>query len=496
MAESRELQILLTLKDRASAELKKVGGFFEQHADTFRRVGIGVTAIGGSLAVVSKQFISAAADFEQTQIAFETMLGSAEKANALLKDLAEFGARTPFELKELEEASKKLLAFGIDSSMLISDLTSLGNIAAGVGTDKMPFLINAFGQVAAKGRLMGQELLQFTESGVPLLQELANKFGVTTAVMQEMVSSGQVSFEDVRQTLAGMSDEGGRFFNLMDSQSKTFSGLMSNLKDQIDLFFREGGQPLIEVGKQVVAWLVEVVQKLNDWSKANPELIKIIGVLVVTLTGLTLILGPLLIMLPGLVIAFNLLAVAIGFLLSPIGLVVAAIIGMIAVGFLIVKNWDHIKEKAAQFGAFLTDKFNTIKDAWFGLWEAIGTVATGAFEGIKNTIKSAINWIIDQINSFVRAANKLISAGNVIPGINITRIPEIPKLAKGGIVRKPTLAMIGEAGPEAVVPLNKSGSMGTTVNITVNGDVSGEELVQKVSEGIMQTLRLNQRLAL
>jgi len=241
---------------------------------------------------------------------------------------------------------------------------------------------------------------------------------------------------------------------------------------------------------------VEVVQKLNDWSKANPELIKIIGVLVVTLTGLTLILGPLLIMLPGLVIAFNLLAVAIGFLLSPIGLVVAAIIGMIAVGFLIVKNWDHIKEKAAQFGAFLTDKFNTIKDAWFGLWEAIGTVATGAFEGIKNTIKSAINWIIDQINSFVRAANKLISAGNVIPGINITRIPEIPKLAKGGIVRKPTLAMIGEAGPEAVVPLNKSGSMGTTVNITVNGDVSGEELVQKVSEGIMQTLRLNQRLAL
>src|SRR5690242_6734241 len=121
----------------------------------------------------AKSFVNSAAGFEQTQVAFKTMLGSAEEAEKLLRNLANFAKATPFQLTELEDASKRLLAFGTAADDLIPTLTMLGNIAAGVGTDKMPQLVRAFGQIQAKGFLMGQELLQLTETGIPIIEELA-----------------------------------------------------------------------------------------------------------------------------------------------------------------------------------------------------------------------------------------------------------------------------------------------------------------------------------
>jgi len=127
--------------------------------------------------------VKAGADFEQTQVAFATMIGSAEKANALLKEMASFASRTPFQLADLEKATKSLLAYGVAVDDVIPTLTTLGDIAAGVGMDKLPQLILAFGQVKAATKLTGAELRQFTEAGVPLLEALVNQFNKTGKAM-------------------------------------------------------------------------------------------------------------------------------------------------------------------------------------------------------------------------------------------------------------------------------------------------------------------------
>lgn len=210
------------------------------------KIGAGIIAgVGVALAGVGVSSVKAAGDFEQTQIAFTTMLGSAEEAQSMLKELADFARKTPFTLTGIEEQSKKLLAYGIDSQNLMGDIKSLGDIAAGVGTDKLPQLTLAFGQVSAAGKLRGQEIRQFTEAGVPILQALADTMGKTTAEIQDMTSKGEIGFEDVRKAMYSLSGEGGRFENLMVKQSETMQGKFSNLQDTIQLMARDIGAALL-----------------------------------------------------------------------------------------------------------------------------------------------------------------------------------------------------------------------------------------------------------
>ena len=212
-------------------------------------------------------FLKAAGDFEQAQVAFETMLGSAERAQVLLKDIQEFAKQTPFDLPQLIEGSKRVLAFGFAQEKVIPTLEKLGNIAAGVGRDKFPQLLLAFGQVRAATKLRGQELRQFTEAGVPLLEELAKQLGKTESQVQEMVSAGQIGFPLVEKALENLTTGNGRFANLMVRQSKTFLGLLSNMRDAFVQLAIEIGQSILPEAKAFAAQILQVAE-------ANKELIK------------------------------------------------------------------------------------------------------------------------------------------------------------------------------------------------------------------------------
>lgn len=234
------------------------------NTSTLLKVGM-VAAAGAAAAGIgflAKASISAAGDFQQTAIAFETMLGGgekgAQKAQKLLGDLQEFAKKTPFNLVELQEGSKRLLAYNVESEKLIDTMRVLGNITSGVGRDKLPQLILAFGQVKAAGRLTGAELRQFAEAGVPLLDALAKQFGVTAGEIQEMISAGDVGFSDVEQALTGMTTEGGKFFDLMNRQSGTLQGQISNLQDV-------WGQLLVTLGTLFIPLATQVVQALNNF---------------------------------------------------------------------------------------------------------------------------------------------------------------------------------------------------------------------------------------
>lgn len=224
-------------------------------------VGIGLLVRGFNNLV--KSSLNAAGAMEQVDIALTTMLGSAEEAANLQKDLIEFAKRTPFQIEGIFSTTKQLLAYGVAQEDIISTMSNLGNIASGVGVP-MERLALVFGQVRSTGRLLGQDLNQFTQAGVPLLAELAKLLGTTEAEVLKLKESGAISFDIVKQALENMTSEGGRFFNLMQNQSKTFLGTVSNMQDSLFQVRNALGNALLPAAKRVVNFMIPAFEKLTQ----------------------------------------------------------------------------------------------------------------------------------------------------------------------------------------------------------------------------------------
>lgn len=224
--------------------------------------GAGIVGLAAGLTSIGKSALFLGDRLEQATISFEVMLGSADKAKNLLADLSEFAKRTPFELLGIRDVAKQLLAFGITNENLLGTLKALGDVAAGTGTglDRIAY---AFGQVRAAGKLTGNELRQFTEAWVPLLAELAKMYGVTEWAARQMITDNLVGFNDVQQAFVNMTSEGGKFFNLMDRQSLTLTGKISNLKDSFNQLLEEGGGGLVPFAKTFIDALNSILKAAN-----------------------------------------------------------------------------------------------------------------------------------------------------------------------------------------------------------------------------------------
>lgn len=212
-------------------ELEKGGGGLQGFVSQLGSVGIVAAGIVGTLTPIAKEAITVANEFEQVRVSFAAMLQSNFKAAQLQQQLVEMAAKTPFELKNINEAAKQLIAYGVDADNITSTLTVLGNIAAGVGQDKLPQLIRAFGQVKAATRLTGEEINQFTEAGVPLIEALANTLQKPAREIKKLASDGKISFNDLQKALESVGTGAGKFAGLMEKQSQTLSGVFSTVKD-------------------------------------------------------------------------------------------------------------------------------------------------------------------------------------------------------------------------------------------------------------------------
>lgn len=189
--------------------------------------------IGSGLLNVGKSAITMAGELEQTKVAFETMLGSAEKSEAFLKDLAQFAANTPFEMKGLQDSSKKLLAFGFDSQKIIPMMTAIGNAVGGLGggAAEIDRVTMAMGQMQAKGKVSAEEMMQLAELGIPAWDMLAKTIGTDVPTAMDMASKGAIpAGAAIEGLINGMNE---RFPNMMEKQSKTMLGAWSNLQDGI-----------------------------------------------------------------------------------------------------------------------------------------------------------------------------------------------------------------------------------------------------------------------
>lgn len=242
--------------NKANSTLAKIGKI---GATAAAAVGIGVASLGVAA-------VKLAGDFEQTTVAFTTMLGSGEKAKVFLEDLAEFAKKTPFTLPGVEKSARQLLAVGFEAEDVLPVLRDVGNVSAGLGLGEegLQRLILNLGQVQAQGKLTGRELRDFAVAGIPLLDELATELGITTAEVQELVSAGEIETAVVLKAFKNMASEGGRFANLMEKQAETVQGRFSNLQDTVTLLGREMGTALLPVvGELANTFLDDVLPSLT-----------------------------------------------------------------------------------------------------------------------------------------------------------------------------------------------------------------------------------------
>lgn len=441
-----DLKAVISAQDNTKSGLTSVEKGFDSLRGSVNNLGkaaldtakVGLAGLTAGIAGLAVTSIKTASSFQQQRVALETFTGSAEIAGKLLSDITNFAKKTPFELSGVIEGTKRLMAFGVSATDVLTDLKSLGNIAAGVGMDKLPQLILAFGQVKAATKLTGMELRQFTEAGVPLLDELAKQTGKTAAQIKEDMEAGAApSFEAVREALAALSGEGGRFNNLMEAQSKTLSGTISNLKDSFTLFglsvagvtaqgeIIKGGffDKVNNAAQNLYSWIGDNQTKLNEYGQS------------------------------------------IGNFLSTSG------------------QW--LIDKLRELSSFWKDN----KDWIESLAKAIGVTLVTALKlaaAIFGTITDAINAMGRAIGTTIEYVKRLFSsfksgANSVGEGVASSLANLVAKLlpgrASGGPVTSGKPYIVGEKGPELFVPSQNGGiipnnKMGAQVSVNFYGNIN------------------------
>ena len=249
-------------------------------------------AFGAVMAGVGGYSLKAAGEMEQFRIAFDTMLGSAEAGSKMMKDLRELTLKTPFSFQQSALGAKRLMAFGISAEKVIPALKNLGNIASGVGMHKLKEIITAYGQIKTARFLRGQEIRQLTESGIPIIEELADMLGKTPDQITKMSRASLISFKHVEKAIHRLSNGTGRFTNLMGRQSKKLLGMFSIAKDTLYLMASDFGSKFIPTIEDLVARLggvKEVVERIVTGFKWIISSALVLGLL--KLTGILYGLG-------------------------------------------------------------------------------------------------------------------------------------------------------------------------------------------------------------
>lgn len=240
---------------------KGINAFEQMTIGAFRRVGeLAVNAVGKAMdtvADIAKQGIDFNAMEEQASIAFETMLGSAEKAQAFLDDMKSFAKTTPFEYPDLLTASRRLIALGFSADEVLPMLTNVGDAVAGLGGGKemIDRVTLALGQMKAKGNVQAEEMMQLAENGIAAWDMLAKKIGVDIPTAMKMVEKREVSAAvGISAIMEGLTSD---FGGMMEKQSHTWSGMISNLKDSFGILSGRVMKPFFELVKQGLGWLVD-----------------------------------------------------------------------------------------------------------------------------------------------------------------------------------------------------------------------------------------------
>lgn len=224
--------------------------------------------IGGTAALkgLVTDMINVRGEFQKTSIAFETMLGSKEKADALMAQMVETAAKTPFDLQGVTSGAKQLLAYGTSADKVNETLVRLGNIASGLSIP-LGELVYLYGTSMSQGRLFTQDVNQFMGRGIPLVAELSKELGKTESEIRKMVTEGKVGFPELQKVIENMTNEGGKFYNLMEMQSTTLSGQISNLGDAWDSMLNSIGEDTQGIASMTISAATSIIENYDKVGK-------------------------------------------------------------------------------------------------------------------------------------------------------------------------------------------------------------------------------------
>lgn len=238
---------------------------FKDSIKGMAKEALGIVGIGVGLKEVCSQIVSTRGEFQQLEVSFKTMLQDESAAASLMQQLTKTAAITPFDLKGVADGAKQLLAYGIAAGEVNDTLIRLGDIAAGLSLP-LGDLVYLYGTTMTQGRMYTQDLRQFMGRGIPLAEELAKQFGVTKDKVGELVTAGKVGADEFKQAIMSMTNAGSTFGGLMEAQSATITGQISNIGDAIDTMFNEIGQSsegIINGTLGVVSDLVESYERVG-----------------------------------------------------------------------------------------------------------------------------------------------------------------------------------------------------------------------------------------
>lgn len=369
----------------------------------------GLAVAGAGILAFGAKSLQMAGNMETAQTAFTTMLGSAEKATALMKDLQQFGAETPFEFPEIQVAAKSLLAFGIGADEMKTKLREIGDVSSAVGAP-IGEIAEIYGKAKTAGRLFAEDINQLTGRGIPIIQELAKQFNVSEGEVKGLVESGKVGFPELEKAFSSMTGEGGKFHDMMKAQSATLPGMWSTLMDNIGQSATVVGQELIKSFdlKEKLAGLIEGLDTISTLLSekglkgALAELFPPEAQATIVIIG-GAILGAL-------VPAFIALATAAWAAMVPLLPFMAAGAAIAALAFLIYTNWGNMKQffvdlwtsVTATISGAITGITSTVTGWWTSItqgfstaWNTIKTATSDVWNGIKNLVVDALKWLYD-----------------------------------------------------------------------------------------------------
>lgn len=418
---SEQLTVLTDRANEAASSMEDMSSEVESGAS---RAGGGILTFGAQVGqtfwgiqnfvnmakMIGGALLEPDASMEQLQIGFTQLLGSSKAAGDYLQQLQQFAAATPFEMPELSQDAEQMIAMGTAANEVIPDLTAIGDAmsALGKGQEDVKGVIEALGQMRAKGTVTAQDMMQLTDRGIPAWKYLADAMGLSVAQVQDLSSKGLLPADTaIQQLLNGME---ATFGGGMQKQSQSFTGLFSTLKDNITNAWRAFSGPLFDSAKGALMGLGNVVaspqfqQGAANLGHAIGDLITHVQQMVqffqshqAALDGLkAALIGASVAIMVAVVPAF--VAWAAAAIPAAIATLVAAA-PFIALGAVVALVAFGIIEAIQHWG----DIVNWLK----GVWSGVAGFFQGIWKGIQGVFGGIGNWFHDR---FSDAKNKAQSA--------------------------------------------------------------------------------------
>jgi tape measure domain-containing protein len=239
-------------------------------AGAIAKVG-GITALAAGAGLLAKNSLQAAAEMERMRVEFGVFMQDAEAGSDMFDQIQEFAASTPLAIKQLSGVARQLMSFGTEADEVLEQMQMLGDAALG-DAQKMQTLARAFGRVQARGRATMEEINMAMEAGLPIIAELAENLDVTKDKIFEMVSAGEVSFEDLEEALTDMTSEGGQFNDGMEKLAETFQGRLSTAMDNVKILGGTMFEPALEGAKDFLGWVADATSGLTEFIEEQRRL--------------------------------------------------------------------------------------------------------------------------------------------------------------------------------------------------------------------------------